>query len=216
MRPGGAAGVVGDQEPVKLLQGQDQDQVRGTGSQGAEEPARLVPLSGPVPGLDGNALGPSPATAAPWGIDPDLVVCRGRPLGHRLFAIGMVAIAEDDDCQRGGDDGQHGYATHLAHKKALAPTEDPVDDLRAGWEQNISFALANPSLYALIWGEPRPGAPMAAAEESYKSLRDSIHRVAQSVQKIQKHQPERTRALAPPAQFTASSGRPRPRSFPAA
>jgi AcrR family transcriptional regulator len=49
----------------------------------------------------------------------------------------------------------HGYATHLAHKKALARTEDPVDDLRAGWEQNISFALANPSLYALIWGEPR-------------------------------------------------------------
>jgi AcrR family transcriptional regulator len=46
----------------------------------------------------------------------------------------------------------HGYAAHLAQKKALAPAEDPVDDLRAGWEQNISFALANPSLYALIWG----------------------------------------------------------------
>jgi AcrR family transcriptional regulator len=74
----------------------------------------------------------------------------------------------------------HGYAAHLAQKKALAPTGDPVDDLRAGWEQNISFALDNPSLYALIWGEPRPGAPMAAAEGSYESLRESIHRIAEA------------------------------------
>lgn len=74
----------------------------------------------------------------------------------------------------------HGYTAHLAQKKALTRTEDPVDHLRSGWEQNISFALANPSLYALIWGEPRPGAPMAAAEESYKSLRESIHRIAEA------------------------------------
>jgi hypothetical protein len=45
MRPGVATGVVGDQEPVELLQDQDrdQDQVRGAGAQGGGG-AALVPL----------------------------------------------------------------------------------------------------------------------------------------------------------------------------
>lgn len=74
----------------------------------------------------------------------------------------------------------HGFAAHLAEKKTLKPSEDPVEDLRAGWDLNISFALANPSLYALIWGEPRPGAPMAAAQEGREVLRESVHRVAEA------------------------------------
>jgi hypothetical protein len=60
------------------------------------------------------------------------------------------------------------------------PSNDPVEDLRAGWDLNISFALANPALYALIYGDPRPGAPMRAAQEGQQILRDSVHRVAEA------------------------------------
>jgi AcrR family transcriptional regulator len=74
----------------------------------------------------------------------------------------------------------YGFALHLAEKKRLKPSDDPVEDLRAGWDLNVAFALDNPALYALIWGEPRPGAPMAAAQEGYKVLRDSVHRVAEA------------------------------------
>jgi AcrR family transcriptional regulator len=74
----------------------------------------------------------------------------------------------------------HGFAAHLAQMKTLIPSRDPVDDLRKGWELNLSFALANPALYSLIWGEPRPGAPMAAAQASYRNLREAIHRIAEA------------------------------------
>ncbi|WP_245887040.1 TetR/AcrR family transcriptional regulator [Umezawaea tangerina] len=74
----------------------------------------------------------------------------------------------------------HGFTAHLTAKKTLAPSSDPVDDLRAGWDLNVSFALANPALYALIWGNPRPTAPMAAAEEGRKVLREYVHRVAEA------------------------------------
>jgi AcrR family transcriptional regulator len=74
----------------------------------------------------------------------------------------------------------HGFAAHLAQKKTLKPSDDPVEDLRAGWDLNISFALANPALYALIYGDPRPGGPMAAAQEGQQILRDSVHRVAEA------------------------------------
>src|SRR5580698_8952994 len=74
----------------------------------------------------------------------------------------------------------HGFSAHLAQKKTLEPSDDPVEDLRAGWDLNISFVLANPALYALIYGDPRPGAPMAAAQDGQQILRDSVHRVAEA------------------------------------
>jgi AcrR family transcriptional regulator len=74
----------------------------------------------------------------------------------------------------------YGFAAHLGQKKTLKPSDDPVGDLRAGWDLNISFALANPALYALIYGDPRPGAPMAAAQEGQRILRESVHRVAEA------------------------------------
>src|ERR1700681_1025121 len=46
-----------------------------------------------------------------------------------------------------------GWATYLHDKADLKPTADPVQDLRAGWDQHVAFGLANPALYALMYGE---------------------------------------------------------------
>lgn len=72
----------------------------------------------------------------------------------------------------------HGFAAHIPQKRALEADGDPVDFLRAGWEVNISFALENPALYALIYGEPRPGVRVEAAEIAEKILADAIHQIA--------------------------------------
>lgn len=74
----------------------------------------------------------------------------------------------------------HGFASHLARKSALDPTDDPVEDLRAGWDLNTEFGLANPSLYTLMYAEPRPGGPPPAAVAALKVLAAHVRRIAEA------------------------------------
>src|SRR5689334_20192254 len=54
---------------------------------------------------------------------------------------------------------EHGVQQYLGSKLEAPPGVDPVEDLRSGWDQHVAFGLENPALYALIYGEPRPGPP---------------------------------------------------------
>ena len=71
-----------------------------------------------------------------------------------------------------------GFAAHLDEKADLTPSGDPVEDLRAAWELHIGFGLANPALYALMYGEPRPDASPPAALAAAEILAARIHRIA--------------------------------------
>ncbi|MER7927850.1 MULTISPECIES: TetR/AcrR family transcriptional regulator [unclassified Streptomyces] len=74
-----------------------------------------------------------------------------------------------------------GFAAYLASKTELAPTADPVADLRAGWDLHIDFGLTNPALYLLMYAEPRPGAaPPKAAVAGAEILAGHIHRIAEA------------------------------------
>lgn len=72
----------------------------------------------------------------------------------------------------------HGMELYLQQKAAAQPTGDPVADLERGWDVHVEFGLANPALYALIYGEPRPSRPSPAAEALNQVLRNHIHRIA--------------------------------------
>lgn len=74
----------------------------------------------------------------------------------------------------------HGYTMYLNAKTGLEPRADPVEDLRAGWDLHVSFGLANPALYSLIYGEPRPGAPPPAAVAAAEVLAGKIRRIAEA------------------------------------
>lgn len=75
----------------------------------------------------------------------------------------------------------HGWAEHLKAKAVIRPTGDPVEDLRTGWKLNIDFALANPALYRLMYGAPRPdGATAPAAAAAFAHLSSHIHSIAQA------------------------------------
>jgi AcrR family transcriptional regulator len=73
---------------------------------------------------------------------------------------------------------EYGFRSYLAQKAVRSTTGDPVDDLRAGWDLHVGFGLANPALYALMYGDPRPDSPSAAAVEAEHMLRAHIRRVA--------------------------------------
>jgi AcrR family transcriptional regulator len=73
---------------------------------------------------------------------------------------------------------EHGYATFLAAKHVDHDPQDPIEDLRAGWDLAVEFGLANPALYALMYGEPRRGVTSAAFRAGMEILVGRIRRLA--------------------------------------
>jgi AcrR family transcriptional regulator len=74
--------------------------------------------------------------------------------------------------------GSHGLAGYLASKAALAPSDDPVDDLRRGWELHIGFGVSNPALYTVIFLTPRPGSASPAERQAQSVLAGIVGRIA--------------------------------------
>lgn len=71
-----------------------------------------------------------------------------------------------------------GLARYTRAKATRSETADPVADLRTGWDAHVAFGLANPALYALMYGDPRPGVRSPAAIEAYALLEGLVRRVA--------------------------------------
>src|SRR4029079_9034266 len=71
---------------------------------------------------------------------------------------------------------EHGFQAYLADKGVASA--DPVADLRAGGDLHVGFGLANPGLYALMYGDPRPGAASPAATRATTMLRALVGRIA--------------------------------------
>jgi AcrR family transcriptional regulator len=60
---------------------------------------------------------------------------------------------------------------------ASAQNVDPLDDLRAGWQSQIEFGLANPALFRLL-SDPTRVARSPAAQSGKRVLEARVHRVA--------------------------------------
>jgi AcrR family transcriptional regulator len=73
----------------------------------------------------------------------------------------------------------HGFETYLNSKKDNPVTDDPVADLRRGWDLHVDFGLAHPALYSLIYGDLRPGGEPPAARQASAILASMIHRIAE-------------------------------------
>lgn len=73
---------------------------------------------------------------------------------------------------------EHGFTTYLTKKKFRKLGDDPVEDLRTGWNLHIEFGLFYPAIYLLMYADPRPGVKVPAAEASDRLLREHIGRVA--------------------------------------
>ncbi|MEJ7842120.1 MAG: TetR/AcrR family transcriptional regulator [Rubrobacter sp.] len=74
----------------------------------------------------------------------------------------------------------YGFSTYLHDKTSRERAEDPVEDLRRGWDLHVEFGLANPALYTLMYGDPRPGASPTAALQADEILHGLVQRVAEA------------------------------------
>jgi AcrR family transcriptional regulator len=75
---------------------------------------------------------------------------------------------------------EHGFAAYLKEKKNTVDElgTDPVANLRVGWDLHIGFGLANPALFSLMYGDPRPGVKPPAAAVAHNILKQRIRQLA--------------------------------------
>lgn len=71
-----------------------------------------------------------------------------------------------------------GFDTYLAQKHAVGLSDDPVQDLRNGWDLHVEFGLTHPAHYLLMYGRRIPGETSAAAQRSADRLHLLVERVA--------------------------------------
>ncbi len=68
------------------------------------------------------------------------------------------------------------FAAFVDGKAQREPADEPLDDLREGWDSYIAFGLANPAVFSLM--SARPGRPSSASEAGLAVLRKRVRRVA--------------------------------------
>jgi AcrR family transcriptional regulator len=90
------------------------------------------------------------------------------PVLYRLFGDkqGLLAALVD-----------HGYQRYLERKVAQSTTEDALADLRAGWDDHMDFAGANPAVYRLMFS-PNPVGVPAARRRIFELLVGTLQRLA--------------------------------------
>ena len=92
----------------------------------------------------------------------------GAPVLYRLFGdkSGLLSALVD-----------YGFDRYLATKRAAEPSEDPVVDLRNGWDTHLEFARAHPAVYRLMFSPSFATVP-SAAQEAMRLLREVLDRCA--------------------------------------
>ncbi|MEU4401917.1 TetR/AcrR family transcriptional regulator [Micromonospora orduensis] len=72
----------------------------------------------------------------------------------------------------------HAFDLYLAQKHTLSSSDDPVDDMRRGWDMHVDFGLKHPAFYLLMYGTDRPGRRPPAAREAQELLMTFLGRAA--------------------------------------
>lgn len=71
-----------------------------------------------------------------------------------------------------------GFTRYLDGKGGGVAVEDPLEDLRRGWDLHVGFGLANPYLYALVYGDPSRHADSPTAAAAARVVAQKVHRLA--------------------------------------
>jgi AcrR family transcriptional regulator len=71
-------------------------------------------------------------------------------------------------------------AIHVGEQATRALTNDPVEDLRRGWDLHIAFGLAHPDAFALLYSGPSVAASVSAIHEGVAVLQGLVARIAEA------------------------------------
>jgi AcrR family transcriptional regulator len=75
---------------------------------------------------------------------------------------------------------EQGFLNYLASKSTAPQSDDPVEDLRRGWDTHVELGLANPALYTLIYARLRDPATSPALRAGANVLAGHIRRLAEA------------------------------------
>jgi AcrR family transcriptional regulator len=91
-----------------------------------------------------------------------------QPVLYRRFGDkdGLLAATVD-----------HVWNQYLGTKRAAQRSDDPLENLRAGWDRHTAFALAHSNAYKLMFAPALRSAP-GAAQEAMRILREDLERLA--------------------------------------
>jgi AcrR family transcriptional regulator len=71
-------------------------------------------------------------------------------------------------------------AVHVREQATRALTNDPVEDLRRGWDLHIAFGLAHPDAFALLYSAPSVAASVSVIHEGVEVLQGLVARIAEA------------------------------------
>jgi AcrR family transcriptional regulator len=71
-------------------------------------------------------------------------------------------------------------AINVREQATRTPTNDPVEDLRRGWDLHIAFGLAHPDAFALLYGSPSVAASVSLIHEGVAVLQGLVARIAEA------------------------------------
>src|SRR2546428_5463066 len=71
-------------------------------------------------------------------------------------------------------------AVHVREQATRALTNDPVEDLRLGWDLHIAFGLAHPDAFALLYSAPSVAGSVSAIHEGVEVLQGLVARIAEA------------------------------------
>ena len=71
-------------------------------------------------------------------------------------------------------------AVHAREQATRALANDPVDELRRGWDLHIAFGLANPDAFALLYSAPSVAAYTSVIHEGVAVLQGLVARIAEA------------------------------------
>lgn len=73
----------------------------------------------------------------------------------------------------------HGFRQFLKVRRSLgAPSDDPIADIREGWDSHVLFGLEHPNFYAHVYGHVRPGQPCGVIAEVEAMLLEALQPAA--------------------------------------
>ena len=64
----------------------------------------------------------------------------------------------------------HGLKEFLRSRRASSDGNDPLEDVRAGWDSHVAFGLEFPGAYAHIYGNVKPGVPCGVTADVHAHL----------------------------------------------
>jgi AcrR family transcriptional regulator len=125
--------------------------------------ARIVRAAVKLLATGGRNAVTTRAVSAAAGVQPPTIY---RHFGDMQGLLGVVA--------------RETLTVHVREQATRAPTNDPVEDLRRGWDLHIAFGLANPDAFALLYSAPSVPAYISVIHEGVAVLQGLVARIAEA------------------------------------